>query len=102
MRAYALTTALIATTLPVCSQPLTKAECDEFVLGITEISRAAAGMLVHVENMNVATLRSGSEKVLIPVKHLEEARKSLVVALSEFTLAAKEVGQAVSGEMCSR
>src|SRR5215217_4103402 len=101
LRAFTLASAaLTAATLPVCSQPLTKAECDEFVSGITEISRAAAGMLVHVENMNTATLKSGSDKVTIPVTHLDEARKLLVVALSEFTLAAKEVGKAVSDEVC--
>ena len=103
MRAFTLAfVALTAATLPVCSQPLTKTECDEFVSGISEISRAAAGMLVHVENMSTAALKSGSDKVTLPVKHLDEARKLLVVALSEFTLAAKEVGQAVSEEMCPR
>jgi len=103
MRTFTLAFAALTTaTLPVCSQPLTKAECDEFVSGITEISRAAAGMLVHVENMNTATLKPGTDKVAVPVKHLDEARKLLVVALSEFTLAAKEVGQAVSEKMCPR
>ena len=103
MRAFNLAlAALVAATLPVRSQPLTKGECDEFVSGITEISRAAAGMLVHVENINTATLKSGSDKVAVPVKHLDEASKLLIVALSEFTLAAKEVGQAVGQEMCPR
>src|SRR5215203_5595647 len=103
MRAFNLAlAALVAATLPIRSQPLTKGECDEFVSGITEISRAAAGMLVHVENMNTAALKSGSDKVAAPVKHLDDARNLLVVALSEFTLAAKEVGQAVSNELCPR
>ena len=80
MRAFNLAlAALIAATLPVRSQPLPKGECDEFVSGITEISRAAAGMLIHVENMNTGTLKSGSDKVAEPVKHLDEARKLLIV-----------------------
>ncbi len=103
MRAFTLAfAALNAATLPVCSQTLTKAQCDEFVAGLSEISRATAGMLVHVENMNTATLRLDNDKVSRPVKHLDEARKLLVVALSDFTLAAKEVGQAVSEEICPR
>jgi hypothetical protein len=91
---------LAATTIPVHAQPLTKSECDEVVMAMTEISRAAAGMLIHVENMNVAPLRTGGDKVVVTVQRLEEARKNLISALSEFTLAAKEVGQAVPAAMC--
>jgi hypothetical protein len=49
-----------------------------------------------VEGLGREASKAGSSK------HLDEARKLLVVALSEFTLAAKEVGQAVSEEMCPR
>ena len=93
---------LATTATPVHAQVLTKSECDEVVIGITELSRAAAGMLIHVENMNVAALRAGGEKVTAAVQRLEEARKNLISALSEFTLAAKNVGQAVPAEMCPR
>ena len=41
---------LTATTMPLRSQGLTKSGCDEVVTTITELSRAAAGMLIHVEN----------------------------------------------------
>src|SRR5215210_9602332 len=88
---------LAATTTPVHAQGLTRSECDEVVMAISEISRAAGGMLIHVENMNLATLRSGDEKLTLAVTRLEEARKSLISGLSEFTLAAKDVGQAVPG-----
>ena len=44
---------LTATTTPLRSQGLTKSGCDEVVMTITELSRAAAGMLIHVENMNL-------------------------------------------------
>ena len=87
--------ALTATTMPVRSQGASKSECDEVVLAITELARAAAGMLVHVENMNVVPLRAGGDKVVVPVQRLEAARKDLIPALSEFALAAKDVGQAV-------
>jgi hypothetical protein len=90
---------LIATTMPVRSQGLTKSGCDEVVMTITELSRAAAGMLIHVENMNLAPLRAGGDKVVVPVQHLEEARKNLIPALSEFALAAKDLGQVVPA-MC--
>ena len=33
--------------------------------------------------------------MVVPVQHLEEARKNLVPALSEFALAARELGQVV-------
>ena len=91
---------LAAITTPVHSQGLTKSECDELVMAITELSRAAAGMQIHVENMNVAALRAGGDKVVVAVQRLEEARKHLISALSEFTLAAKDVGQAVPPAMC--
>ena len=91
---------LVAAATPLNAQPLTKSECDEVAMGITEISRAAAGLQVHVENMNVAALRAGGEKVTVAVKRLEEARKNLISALSDFALAAKDVGQAVQAAMC--
>ena len=91
---------LSAITLPAYAQPLTKAECDEFVMGITELARATAGMLLEVENMNTATLMRGSEKVTVPLRRLDDARKVLISALAEFSLAAKEVGQAFPAEMC--
>ena len=50
-------------TMPAQAQSLTKSECDEVVMGLTELSRAAAGLLVHVENMNVSPLRAGGETV---------------------------------------
>jgi hypothetical protein len=86
---------LTATTMPVRSQGLSRSECDEVVMAITELSRAAAGMLIHVENMNVVPLRAGGDKVAVPVQRLEDARKDLIPALSEFALAAKDVAQGV-------
>ena len=53
---------LAAATTPVQAQGLTKFECDEVVMAITEISRAAAGLLIHVENRNVAALRAGGSE----------------------------------------
>ena len=86
---------LTATTMPLRSQGLTKSGCEEVVTTITELSRAAAGMLIHVENMNLAPLRAGGDKVVVPVQHLEDARKNLIPALSEFALAARDLGQVV-------
>ena len=91
---------LVSVTMPAHAQPLTKSECDEVVMGLTELSRAAAGLLVHVENMNVSPLRAGGETVSTAVQRLELARKNVISALSEFTLASKEVGQAVPAAMC--
>ena len=93
---------LSAIARPAYAQPLTKAECDEFVMGITELSRATAGMLLHVENINTASLMRGSDKVTVPLQRFEDARKVLISALTEFSLAAKEVGQAFPAEMCPR
>jgi hypothetical protein len=50
---------LTATTVPVRSQSLSRFECDQVVTALTELSRASAGMLIRVENMNVAPLRAG-------------------------------------------
>ena len=55
---------LVSVTMPAHAQPLTKSECDEVVMGLTELSRAAAGLLVHVENTNVSPLRAGGETVI--------------------------------------
>jgi hypothetical protein len=56
-------------------------------------------MLIHVENMNVGALKGGGDKVMVAVQRLEGARKELIPALSEFALAAKDVGQVVAA-MC--
>jgi hypothetical protein len=48
-------------------------------------------------------VRNGPGKLLSStgsIPQRREARKSLILALSEFTLAAKEVGQAVPAAMC--
>jgi hypothetical protein len=90
---------LTATTMPVRSQSLSRSECEQVVTALTELSRASAGMLIHVENMNVAPLRAGGDKVVVPVQRLEEARKNLIPPLSEFALATKDVGQVVTA-MC--
>ncbi len=50
--------------------------------------------------MSIAGLRAGGEKVTLLVQRLDETRKNLISALSDFTLAAKDLGQAVSAEMC--
>ena len=94
-----LVVALAASTTPVHSQALTKSECDEAVMAINEISRTAAGLFIHVENINVAPLRVGADKVMVLVERLEEAREHLLPALSEFALAAKDLGQVVPA-MC--
>lgn len=100
--AFVALVGLSVSALPAFAQPLTKAECDEFIMGITELSRATAGMLIHVENINTATLMRGSEKVTVPLRRFEDARRVLISALAEFSLAAKEVGQAFPAEMCSQ
>ena len=101
MRSTLLLMVGLVLTMPAHAQPLSKSECDEVVMGLTELSRAAAGMLVHVENMNVGVLRARGDKMIVAVQRLEEGRKNLIPALSEFALAAKEVGHAVPA-MCPK
>jgi hypothetical protein len=56
-------------------------------------------MLVHVENMNVAALKVRGDNRMVAVQRLEGARKELIPALSEFAVAAKDVGQVIAA-MC--
>ena len=65
------------------------------------MARSGIASPTHLdENMNTATLGLDRDKVSRPVKQLDEAGKLLVVALSDFTLAPKEVGQPGSARRC--
>ena len=69
--------AFVSVTLPAQAQPLTKSECDEVVMGLTELARASRGAACpRRDTLTSPSLRAGGETVRTAVQRLELARKN--------------------------